>query len=134
MSEHDLVQEWLEIALEDVESAEYLLGKPYRKPLEIICYHCQQSAEKSLKGYLQARGEDVPITHEVGLLCAHCAAFEPAFTEHLDACNDLTLYATKTRYPSRLELAEQDAVRAIRRAKEIYELAEKLCAVLGPNE
>jgi len=130
MSEHDLVREWLEIALEDVESAEYLFGKPHRKPLEIICYLCQQSAEKSLKGYLQARGEEVPRTHEVGLLCELCAELEPAFSAHFDACNDLALYATRMRYPNRMDVEEHHAARAIRWAKEIYGLAVKLCEAL----
>lgn len=134
MSEHDLVMEWLEIALEDVESAEYLLGKPHRKPLEIICYHCQQSAEKSLKGYLQARGEEIPITHNIRLLCSRCIELEIAFESHMAACAALTLYAVRTRYPNRIELEEQDAVRAIRWAKEIYELAVKLCAALEQNK
>jgi len=35
----------------DLNTAEYLKNmKPL--PIEIICYHCQQSAEKYLKGYL----------------------------------------------------------------------------------
>lgn len=44
-------QEWFDLAVMDMRSAEYLTNmKPV--PIEIICYHCQQSAEKYLKGYL----------------------------------------------------------------------------------
>jgi len=35
----------------DLGTAEYLQNMS-PLPLEIICYHCQQSAEKYLKGYL----------------------------------------------------------------------------------
>jgi len=134
MSERDLVQEWLQIAYEDFDLARFVFEHKHPKPLEIICYHCQQSAEKSLKGYLQARGEDIPNTHAVGALCSRCAKLEPSFEAYDFACAKLTLYATHTRYPSRLEIEERDALRAIRWAKEIYELTEKLCAALELTE
>ena len=41
--------EWLEMAEMDLGAAEYLLGM---RPIEIICYHCEQAAEKLLKGAL----------------------------------------------------------------------------------
>ena len=40
-------QEWQRIAAMDLSTAEYLLGMS-PLPIEIICYHCQQSAEKYL--------------------------------------------------------------------------------------
>ena len=53
--ELEYVAEWFEFADMDLASAEYLCGmRP--QPLEIICYHCQQSAEKYLKGYLIYKG------------------------------------------------------------------------------
>ena len=51
MNNRDIAQEWFMFATNDLKSAEFLLNmKPL--PLEIICYHCQQSAEKYLKGYI----------------------------------------------------------------------------------
>jgi HEPN domain-containing protein len=44
-------QEWERYAAMDLDSAEYLLHM-IPVPIEIICYHCRQSAEKYLKGYL----------------------------------------------------------------------------------
>ncbi|QNO15339.1 HEPN domain-containing protein [Alkalicella caledoniensis] len=38
-------KEWLRLAKMDLMSAEYLLKKN-PVPIEVICYHCQQSAEK----------------------------------------------------------------------------------------
>ena len=48
----DIVSEWLQAAFDDYDSAKYLFDRPNKKALEIICYHCQQSAEKCLKGLL----------------------------------------------------------------------------------
>ena len=64
MYEHDIVAEWLQVAYDDYDTALYLAQKPHRKPLEIICYHCQQSVEKSLKAFLCASGVEIPRTHE----------------------------------------------------------------------
>lgn len=43
------VKEWLEFAKMDLDAAKHLNDTFYPKPLQIICYHCQQSAEKALK-------------------------------------------------------------------------------------
>ena len=49
--DHEYIAEWFQFADIDLASAEHLQSmRP--QPLEIICYHCQQSAEKNLKGYL----------------------------------------------------------------------------------
>lgn len=46
------VKEWVRYANMDVLSANHLNEIQYPKPLEIICYHCQQAAEKMLKALL----------------------------------------------------------------------------------
>lgn len=44
----EITREWLNFAEMDINSANYLLTmRP--TPIEIICYHCQQCAEKALK-------------------------------------------------------------------------------------
>ncbi len=49
MNNLDIAQEWFDIAEMDISSAKYLQNmQPI--PREIICYHCQQSVEKYLKG------------------------------------------------------------------------------------
>ena len=55
--------EWLDLAEMDLGAAEYLLGmRPV--PVEIICYHCEQAAEKMLKGTLAQFGMEPPKTHD----------------------------------------------------------------------
>ena len=44
MDNLDHVQEWIRLAQMDLNSAEYLLSM-HPIPIEIICYHCQQSAK-----------------------------------------------------------------------------------------
>ena len=43
------VREWYEMAAADLGVAKHLDATYYPKPLEIICYHCQQAADKAIK-------------------------------------------------------------------------------------
>ena len=45
MDNDKIYSEWFEFAKCDLESAKFLVSM-YPKPIEIICYHCEQSAEK----------------------------------------------------------------------------------------
>ena len=120
MSERDIVNEWLQIAYTDYDTALYLFKHKLPKPLEIICYHCQQSVEKSLKAYLCANGIDVPRTHETGLLCHRCFDFDQSFRNFFDYCEELEIYATGTRYPHQIEIDDINAEKALWQSKEIY--------------
>ena len=120
MSEHDILGEWLQVAYDDYEAALYLFRKPNRKPLEIVCYHCQQSAEKSLKAFLCANGVKIHKTHDTGILCRQCVDIDDSFTKYLTVCEELAIYATETRYPIRIEIDEATARRNLEQAQEIY--------------
>ena len=58
MKNEKLIKEWMDFAKMDYLTAKHLYGNMYPKPLEIICYHCQQSIEKLLKGVLITKGGD----------------------------------------------------------------------------
>ena len=133
MNESNIVSEWLEIAYDDYDTAQYLYDNKYNKPLEIICYHCQQSAEKSLKAYLCSRGIEVPKTHEVGLLCHRCAEFNDSFSEFFEDCDEIEIYATLTRYPSRIDIEDSHAQKALQQAQSIYTFVSELIQQLFNN-
>lgn len=44
--------EWISRAYSDRDSALFLYENMYPKPLEVICYLCQQASEKALKSLL----------------------------------------------------------------------------------
>lgn len=58
--------EWLDFAYMDLSAAEHLLTmRPL--PVEIICYHCEQAAEKFLKATLVQFDREPPKTHDLKL-------------------------------------------------------------------
>jgi len=111
-------QEWQRIAAMDLSTAEYLLGMS-PLPIEIICYHCQQSAEKYLKGYLVFCGMAPPRMHDLDELCKLCLKFSDIFKNIEDQCSDLTAFGVQPRYPMELILEVEDMQQALVSAKAI---------------
>lgn len=70
MKNENLVKSWIEFSDMDASLADFTFHNMNPKPLELICYHCQQAAEKSLKALAIATLEnsDVPKTHDLALL------------------------------------------------------------------
>jgi HEPN domain-containing protein len=118
MTNADIAHKWLAFADSDLSSAVFLLDKR-PSPVEIICYHCQQTAEKCLKGFLAYHGKPIPKTHQLTALNALCVEIQPGFSDIESECIALTDYATDIRYPFELELETNDTTEAIKNAKRI---------------
>jgi HEPN domain-containing protein len=134
MNGTELVREWFEIASTDLRTAKHLYETMYPKPFEIICYHCQQAAEKALKGYLLDQGKEPDRIHDLPKLCETCTEYDPSFNSIYEACTKLTAYATTARYPSHTEIEEQDAVLALKEADQIYTYCRDLIPTMRQAE
>jgi HEPN domain-containing protein len=118
MNKQDHVREWITMADVDIEAAMYLTGmRP--QPMGVICFHCQQSAEKYLKAFLLSRDELVPKIHDLAELNRRCFRHDSDFASIETQCIRLTSYAVETRYPYFLDLNEADVRMAIHDAGEI---------------
>lgn len=109
----DLARAWLVKAASDLEAARLLIVREKRL-LDIAAYHCQQAAEKALKGYLTSQGIIFPKTHELEELLALCLPAAPDFEQWRDACERLTPLAQEFRYPGEAtEPSAEEAARAL---------------------
>lgn len=125
MSNTEAIEEWHEIAEQDLGSAKYLMNmQPI--PREIIAYHCQQCAEKYLKSYLVYNDEDVVKTHDLVELIKLCAKFNDTFMEIEKQCAVLVRYVTDTRYPPLIDLTDCDIKKALDYAEEVKEFVLKV--------
>lgn len=82
--------------------------KMHPVPIEIICYYCEQSAEKYLKGYLIFNGNSAERTHDFILLNNKYCNIESKFKSIEDECIELVPYEVQARYPYQLEVNEED--------------------------
>lgn len=119
MGESRDYKEWVAFAKQDLDSAVYL-KKMVPLPIEIICYHCHQCAEKMLKALLLKKRLYVPRTHDLMVLYNISKRRYPEINHLKEECIDLTDYSVSARYPYNIELEDYDALNAIESAREIY--------------
>lgn len=107
------VREWLRFSDMDMISAKHLNTMVHHKPLEIICYHCQQAAEKMLKALILANDGELQKTHDLGLLAEQLEEFFHVPENVLNAADSLTPYGVKIRYPQDLFIDESHVIKAL---------------------
>jgi HEPN domain-containing protein len=125
-----LTTEWLQKAHHDLRSARRLMQPA--PILDTAVYHCQQAAEKALKGYLTSHDVTVQKTHDLTVLLTQCVDFDTRFTVLYDACDILTPYGTAFRYPGSEFLPEiEDAEAALVLANDIVDFVENVLGKLS---
>jgi len=102
----------------DISSAKYLQNM-HSAPIAIICYHCQQSAEKFLKEFLALNGHEIVKTHDLVLLNKICCKYDDTFSILLEECLRLTDFGVNIRYPYQMELNLSDMRLAINDAEKV---------------
>ncbi len=120
----ETAKEWFSYANRDLDAAETLTQNMHPVPVEIVCYHCQQSAEKFLKGFLENNKVPIQKTHDLGILATLCSQIDPNFQNISENCTRLTDYGVQARYPFALEIEEADMELALSDAKKIKEFVE----------
>lgn len=121
-------KEWLSYAKADLGVADYLFQTYYPKPLEIICFHCQQAAEKTVKAIIVLEGSQggLPKKHDLFILLNQIKNMVKIEEKLYDYADILTPYGVAMRYPNELFLEERHAEKAITMAKEFFEWAKAI--------
>lgn len=126
----DFTREWLEYAERDIGSANFLLNmRPI--PMEIICFHCQQCAEKALKAVLVEHDIEPPKTHDLRHLCQMCVELQPRFKELTAPFQELSSYGVVPRYPNGPEIDDRRMNEALKESRRILDF---VLAVLKEGE
>lgn len=125
MERDALVKEWFRYARMDIASAKVLMETMYPAPLEIICYHCQQTAEKVLKGLLVTVDDNVEKTHDLVRLLNKLGEYRSIPDEIYDVAENLTQFAIRVRYPQECVVDVQQTMNAIAQAEKVKAWAEE---------
>lgn len=96
-------EEWLRYARSDLELARMTPSPDIL--LETLCFHAQQTVEKSLKAVLIARGIEAPRTHNIRRLLDLLPSTQE-IPEEIQTAAALTDYAVVACYPGDLEPVE----------------------------
>jgi len=79
-----------------------------------------------LKGYLVLNDVIPEKTHDLSELGSACAEFSKSFEDVDDMLTTLTEYAVHIRYPSQIEITNDDMKRAIANARSIEAMTRSL--------
>jgi HEPN domain-containing protein len=121
MTNDDLVKAWFAKAASDLRNAEIVLSAGAEdSPADTVCFHCQQAAEKYLKGFLTSREVEYPLTHSLKALVEKAMVLDRTFDQILEKAESLTPYAVAIRYPDDFHMPSlEDANEAFAIAREI---------------
>ena len=120
------LQQWMEIADNDLYLAIFSSQNMYPVSYAIMCFHCQQAVEKYLKWFLVLHDIDPPKIHDLEELEKLCENIQPQFSIIFEKCSILSSYAVQSRYPNEMHLEKRDMDKAIEYAKEIREFISSL--------
>jgi HEPN domain-containing protein len=95
---------------------------------DAVCFHCQQCAEKYLKGLMQELGLVVPKIHVLNRLLLSIAPHHPTLRSLRRGLIFLTVFAVDTRYPGR-NARKRQSVAALRWAGRVRVAARELLGI-----
>lgn len=121
-----LVQSWLTKAKRDLASA-HVLASNDPPLLDTAIYHCQQAAEKAVKGYLVYCDQEFERIHDIEVLIRLAMSRVEEFVNWIDIGIELTPYARIYRYPGyAAEPSQEQFERAITAAEGLYQFVVSL--------
>jgi HEPN domain-containing protein len=121
-----VIRRWVVKADHDLLTAQTMIGSE-TPPTDVICFHCQQCAEKMLKAFLVLLDIHVEKTHDLVRLLAQCVQHDPMFGGVKDAAETLNSYAVDVRYADDWRDIPLDE------AREAVKMAERVMSFVRPK-
>jgi HEPN domain-containing protein len=98
---------------------------------DVVCFHCQQCAEKYLKGLMEELGLTVPKIHDLGDLLPALRPHHPSLGRLSRGLDFLTNFAVAIRYPDE-DASKRQAEAALRWAGRVRTEARALLGIPPP--
>jgi HEPN domain-containing protein len=122
-----LTREWIRKAETDLRVVQ--LADRETEPMnDVICFHCQQSAEKYLKALLQESGQPVPRIHNLVALKELLLPIHPSIRPLGRGLDFMTRFAVDARYPGHT-VTRRQATSALQWAGRVREKCRELLGI-----
>ncbi|MFH1259172.1 MAG: HEPN domain-containing protein [Elusimicrobiota bacterium] len=120
-------EDWFLKADHDLKAAEAILDYYEQPPTDTICYHCHQTAEKSLKGFLVYKEATLPKIHDLIALLSLCLPKDKTLEILRNEVRALNKYFIETKYPTDMPIdyPKEEAKDAISKAKFVMEVIKE---------
>lgn len=117
--QHENALEWLGKAKRDLDGAVVMRRVRY---YDLSAFHCQQAAEKAVKGFLVYHDVMFRKSHDVREHIEAAARIEPSFALLAVKATYLNPFAVLSRYPGNLgQITAKAGALALKYASDIYE-------------
>ena len=93
----EILMQWLGYARADLALAERSDQSDFL--IDLLCFHAQQTVEKSIKAVLHTRTTEIPYTHSIAVLLELLSEQGIEYPLRLVQAPKLTQFAALTRYP-----------------------------------
>ena len=113
-----LANEWIIKGQNDLETAEILYRE--KGPSDTLCFHCHQSVEKFLKGFLIFKNIHFEKIHHLWKLANLCAVQDKDFLKFEEKLKTLDAYYIESRYPSEVQVYSR------KECKKVLDIARKI--------
>jgi len=114
-------REWFVKAARDLRAAEVLLAAT-PPLLGEVAFHCQQAAEKAMKGYLTWHDIPFPKSHDLARIGGLCVGHDRNLETVCRNADEVSVFAWVFRYPGDpSEPTHPETQSAVRVAREVFE-------------
>lgn len=122
------IQAWIEYASTDLSVAQTLYNVHHPCPYEIVCYHCQQAAEKSIKAlfiFFDLPG-GMPRKHDLSFLLNQMQNKTFISKQLRQYADSLSVYGIVARYPNEVQIDDGRTRLALQYAEYILKWVKDL--------
>ncbi len=127
-----LTEEWVRKG-----EADYVVATMTRREIpllhDVVCFHCQQAAEKYLKALLEELGLLVPRTHNLDDVVNLMVQHYPSLRSLRRGLVFLTRFAVEARYPGH-NTRKRQAAAALRWAERVRTACRTLLGIREPRK
>jgi HEPN domain-containing protein len=124
MPANDIIQAWLLKSAHDLQTAQ-IVASHLPDFDDTIAFHCQQSIEKALKGYLVYLDIEFKPVHDLGYLLNLVGTKDDSLDPYYDKVDRVSRFAVQIRYPEQvINLTKEQIREAIELAILIFELVQ----------
>ncbi|MBI5701422.1 HEPN domain-containing protein [Candidatus Saganbacteria bacterium] len=119
-------EDWFLKAGNEIKAADGIFFYYEDPPTDMICYHAQQAAEKTLKAFLIYKSELAPKTHDLVELVNLCIKQDKDFLSLKELIEVLNKYYIESKYPpdNPIIYSKDEAKSAIALAKNILKFSK----------
>ena len=126
MADYSEAKVWINLSQRDYTVASHLNTTLIPKPIEVICFHSQQTVEKALKAILAYYEADIPRTHDIIALNKLCKMHTDKVQVDVVVAEAMTNFAVVTRYvEDRRDYTEDTADFALKQAFQALDMVKQ---------